>query len=155
MTDEQNIPKAIAKAILQTEEQAKREHIKADRFERAGLFVVNLRRELIVLGLSPHNRNSYVAALCEKKIWYDAGILNKEGTWYGSGVSSHMIQSFVTTARDLVPMQSIDFEGEIKRDLVELDRSLVVAKTLAQEAERVNSKADNLLNSLCALAESA
>jgi len=145
---------SIARAIKHARSVAKREHKKADRHERVGIFVTSLRSTFI-----SRCRDYYVGKLCEKRLWYDIGELNEpvqlpavsyKGAQYEPQgeirVTTMNLKSWVYEAN--LQTGERNLAEEIDEDLAELEKSLPGFKVPIEQATHLNEQADQVLNSL-------
>lgn len=148
------VSRALNTAMHHAERVCKREHIKADRFERVNQFITSIRRELggyVTIKDALVNIEELKAALSRKEIWYDIGVLNKSFTGVGQFSKSY-IQPIVERAKAL--NNSIYSAAEqIAGDLEDLESTLSGMSCAIEEAQRINSEGDLVTNSLCRLFE--
>jgi len=138
--DADKIAEAIGVATRHVKRIARREHLKADRVESVNLFIVSLRRELIVRFGS--QSGGMVDAMCRKELWYDAG--DPSPAYSGTCPSHYQLENWARIAKRMSDSSSAQVEL-IQADLEELERSLHGFKIQVDEAERINTEGDDIL----------
>ena len=145
--DQDLIADALGQAIRHAKRVVVRDHIKADRMERVNQFVVSLRTRLLSGITRIQHSHELVADLCDKTLWYDIGELGSQQSRYNK-----MTNVAVQRLLDLAKRRSnqADAQGEeILGDLEELERGLQGFKLLNEDADRINTEGEKLVEDLC------
>lgn len=141
MSDNQ-IAKAIHDARQHVLHISKRDHLKADRYERVGLFITSLRTKVSLYGIDRGCREIF-----ERKLWYDAGILDPSATFYPL-----KLELWVRLARNME--FTIDSMSEaIDADIEEMKKEVAACSMTIREAERINGDADKLVSAFIEVLE--
>jgi len=153
-----DMSKAIRDAAVHCRDVCAREHIKAtDRHERVGLFVTSLRHRCSLY--TDRNLNRYLSKnICNKAIWYDAGILDKplaqklvptcDVGCYGN-MNLDRLKRWIMVAK-IVPLETEEAEidaliTEAKTDLAELRQLDTILDDNATQSERLAEELTVLL----------
>ena len=141
---------ALTKSIRHVQSVAKREHIKADRMERVGLFVTHLRTCLACVPDSAY----YIEKLCDKRLWYDIGELNEPVSFcVGRRCLNAIIQVTEMDLKSWLYMAKSSMHAgsdaeQIDKDLVDLERIIPGFRGPIEQATLVNVQAEAVMKSL-------
>lgn len=147
--DQDLVADALGQAIRHAKRVVVRDHIKADRMERVNQFVVSLRTRLLSSLTSIQQSKELVADLCDKTLWYDIGEL---GTPQQGGRYNKLTNVEVQRLLDLSKRRSNQTDAqseEILGDLEELERGLQGFRLLNEDADRINTEGEKLVEDLC------
>ena len=148
MTDQashERMAKAIYEARKHAVSVSKRDHIKADRYERVGLFLTTLRRTLGYIGTKPQG------GILDRKVWSDAGRLSVDFAKHiGISNSADTVEGWVKRA--MAMETSVEgISDSINDELEEMKKDVVLFERDIQEAERINQEADVLVGGFVAV----
>lgn len=148
-----DLSKAIAKATKSAVEVAGREHVKAARHERVGIFVTCLRQEV----RSGYNfwsqaTNKEVSYLQCKSLWHDAGVLVNTFPGYPCKLT---IAEFILLKEIAMQSKSLyeiyvseDTPESIQKEISSLKIEMMSVNLHVQHAVDVNRRAEELIRSL-------
>ena len=146
--EQELVADALGQAIRHAKRVVVRDHIKADRMERINQFVVSLRTR-ILSSLTPiQYSQELVADICDKTLWYDIGELGPQQSSRYNKMTNAMIQKLLDLAKRRSNQTDAQSE-EILGDLEELERGLQGFRLLNEDADRINTEGEQLVEDLC------
>lgn len=143
------MPPIIREANIHSRHVAGEEKHKAERHERVGFFVTDLRRFIgYKTGLNTAVLRSLVLCLCNKAVWYDAGVLEATFNFPTSGTSGiepHDLRRWVQAAEMIVDQDEF---AVVDRLLAEVKEGNDEIRLLLQRADTVGGRADRAADDL-------
>lgn len=145
----------ISRAAKHAWSVGRREHIKADRHERVGQFMVSLRSVIIeacgVYKIDMRIQDGLIYGLCQKRLWHDAGRLSDDYSMMSKGT----YQKLREIVMSIDPMSFAEPEKEkIRRGLSALAVEVGLCReTATKVAQKINDKADKVVGDLADLME--
>ena len=143
------IPPIIREANIHTRHVAGEEKHKAERHERVGLFVTDLRRMIgykTELGMTV--LRSLVLCLCNKAVWHDAGVLETNFSFPAHGTSGMEPDDLRRWAKAAEIIVDENEYAMVDRLLAEVKEDTDGIRLLLQRADTVGGRAERAADDL-------